>query len=53
MRHIFSVKTAPIQKPIHLLISMQFEFWIKEIIIFTSTIVKPAKKTISVRRPLV
>ena len=31
--NFFSVKTAPIQKPIHLLISMQFEFCMKEIII--------------------
>ena len=29
----FSPKTAPIQKPINLLISMQFKFWVKEIII--------------------
>ena len=33
MSQIFSVKTAPIQKPVHLLMSMQFEFWMKEIII--------------------
>ena len=29
----FTVKTAPTQKPINFLISMQFEFWMKEIII--------------------
>ena len=30
--NFLSVKTAPTQKSIHLLISMQFEIWMKEII---------------------